>query len=68
MLRGTPDQSVPLKGEHHLVDGGRADPEVPLQICFSGRPAEHAVISIDEGQILTLLRRKGWYSGRRRHR
>ena len=47
---------------------GGADAEVPLQICFSGRPAEHARISIDEGQILTLLGRKGWTSGRRRHR
>jgi len=37
------DQSVPLKGEHHLVDGGRADAEVPLQICFGGRSAEYAV-------------------------
>ena len=37
------------------MDGGRADTEVPLQISFGGRPAEHARIDIDEGQILTLL-------------
>ena len=43
---------------------GGADAEVSLQICFSGRPAEHARIGVDEGQILTLLGRKGW-NGRR---
>ena len=47
---------------------GGADTEVPLKIGFGGRPAEHAYIGIDEGQILTLLGRKGWNSGRRRHR
>jgi hypothetical protein len=57
------DQPGSLESEHHLVDGGRADPEVPLRICFSGRPAEYACIGIDEGQILTLLGREGWNGG-----
>jgi hypothetical protein len=47
---------------------GGADAEVSLQVGFGGRPAERAIISIDEGQILTLLGCKGWNSGRRRHR
>ena len=41
---------------------------MPLQIGFGGRSAEHARIGIDEGQILTLLGRDAWNSGRRRHR
>jgi hypothetical protein len=57
-----------LKGEHHLVDGGRTDPEVPLQICFGGRPAGHARMSVDEGQIMTLLWRESRHRGGRRHR
>jgi hypothetical protein len=56
------DKPCSLEGEHHLVDGGRADTEVPLQISFGGRPADHAGISIDEGQILTLLGCEGWNS------
>jgi hypothetical protein len=47
------------------VDGGRADAEVPLKVGCSGGPAEHAIISIDEGQILTLLGREGWNRGER---
>ena len=56
------DQSVSFKGGHHWWTEGGADAEVSPQVDFGGRPAEHARISIDEGQILTLLGRKGWTS------
>jgi hypothetical protein len=36
------DQSGSFEGKHHLVNGERADAEVPLQISFGGRPGEHA--------------------------
>jgi hypothetical protein len=62
------DKPCSLEGENHLVDGGRADTEMPLKIGFDGRPAEHARISIDEGQILTLLGREARNSGWGRHR
>jgi hypothetical protein len=68
MLRGTPGcrRINPSRSRVSTIwwtEGG-ADAEVPLQICLSGRPAEHACIGIDEGQILTLLGREGW-NGRR---
>jgi hypothetical protein len=62
------DQAGSFEREHHLVDGWRTDPEVPLQVRFGRRSAEDARIGIDEGQILTLLWREAWYSGRGRHR
>jgi len=49
------------------MDRRWADAEVSLQIGFGGRSAEHARIGIDEGQILTLLGRDAWNTGRRRH-
>jgi hypothetical protein len=61
------DQPGSFEGEDHLVDGWRTDTEMSLQVSFSRRPAEDAPICVDEGQILTLLRRETW-GRRRRHR
>jgi hypothetical protein len=72
MLRATPGcpriRPGSFERDHHLVNGWRTDPEVPLQVRFGTRSAEDARIGIDEGQILTLLWREAWYSGRGRHR
>jgi hypothetical protein len=40
---------------------------LPLKVSLGRRPAEDARICVDEGQILTLLRRETW-GRRRRHR
>jgi hypothetical protein len=40
---------------------------MPLKVSLGRRPAEDARICVDEGQILTLLRRETW-GRRRRHR
>ena len=53
-----PDQPSSFESEHHLVDRGRTDAKVPLEIGFGGRSAEDARIGIDERQILTLLWRE----------
>jgi hypothetical protein len=47
-----------FKGEHHLMDRGRGDTEVPLHVGFRGRAAVHAHIGVDEGQVLPLLGRE----------
>ena len=53
--RFSSDQFFTFEGEHHLVDGWRADTEVPLQIGLGRSAAEDAGIGMDEGQILALL-------------
>ena len=50
------DEAVALEGEQHLVDRGRRDAEMALQIGFGRRSAEHLGISVDEGEVLPLLR------------
>jgi hypothetical protein len=72
MLRGTPGCRR-INPSHSRVSTiwwteGGADAEVSLQVGLGGRPAEHASISIDEGQILTLVRRESRHRGGRRHR
>ena len=52
------DEAGAFEGEHHLVDGGRGDAEVALHVGFGGRPAVHARVGVDEGQILALLGRE----------
>jgi hypothetical protein len=49
------DEALAFEGEHHLMDGGRAHPEVALHVCFGGWTTEHLGISVNEGQVLTLL-------------
>lgn len=53
-----PDQPSSFESEHHLVDRGRTNAKVPLEIGFGGRSAEDARIGIDERQTLTLLWRE----------
>jgi hypothetical protein len=71
MLRATPGcrRIRPARSSVSTIwwtDGGLT--EVPLQVRFGRGSAEDARIGIDEGQILTLLWREAWYSGRGRHR
>jgi hypothetical protein len=49
------DQTSPLEGQHHLMDRGRRDLEMALQVGLGGWPAGHEHIGMNEGQILTLL-------------
>lgn len=49
------------------MDRGWGDAEMPLKVSLGRRPAEDAYICVDEGQILTLLRRETW-GRQRRHR
>jgi hypothetical protein len=67
MLRGTPGcrRINPSRSRVSTIrwTKGGADAEVSLQVGFGGRPAEHAGISVDEGQISTLLRRESWHRG-----
>jgi hypothetical protein len=71
MLRAAPGlrriQPSSFEGEHHLVDRGRGNPEIPLKVSLGGRPAQDARICVDEGQILILPWGEIW-GGRRRHR
>jgi hypothetical protein len=50
-----PDQSGPVEVENHLMDGGRADTKVTLDVGFGGGLSEYTRINADEGQILALL-------------
>ena len=38
--RGPPDETGAFEGEHHLMDAGWRDLEVPLHVAFRGRLAE----------------------------
>jgi hypothetical protein len=51
----TSDQSISFERDDHLVDRRRGDAEVALHVCFGRRAVEHVRVSVDEGQILTLL-------------
>lgn len=49
------DQSGPIEVEDHLMDRGRADTKVTLDVGFGGGPSEDTRINADEGQVLALL-------------
>jgi hypothetical protein len=49
------DQSGAFEGKNHLMDRGRRDAKEALEIGFGRGPAVELRISLDEGQILTLL-------------
>ena len=51
----TADEAGALERDDHLVDRGWADAGVALHVGLGGRSSEHARISIDEGQVVTLL-------------
>ena len=53
--RLTANKAVAFERDDHLVDRGRTDAEVALQIGFGGGPSEHVRVGIDEGQIVALL-------------
>ena len=57
-----PDEVGALEGEHHLMDAGWGDLEVPLDVGFGGRLAEDTSVSVDKGQVLALLdgERESW--------
>ena len=69
MLRATPrlasDEAGSFEREDHLVNRRWADAEVVLHVGFGRRPAEHARVGVDEGQILALLFGEGLFAGRR---
>ena len=48
------DESKAFQGEDHLVDAGRSDGEVALQVLLGRRPSEDPRVRIDEGQVLAL--------------
>jgi hypothetical protein len=48
------DEAISFEGEHHLVDGGCCDLEVPPHVGFGGWSPEDAGIGIDESQVLPL--------------
>ena len=52
--RLSPDETGAFQGEHHLMYGGRADPEMALHVGLGRRPALDARVGLDEGQVLAL--------------
>ena len=51
----TANEAISFERHDHLVDGGRADPEVALHIGLGGWASEHVRVSVDEGQVSALL-------------
>ena len=48
------DESVAFEAENHVMDRRRTDAEMPLHVGFGWRLTEHALIDVDEGQVLAL--------------
>jgi len=59
------DEACPFEGQHHLVNGRWADPEVFLHVGFGWRPAVQAGVEVDERQILALLGREAEFGSAR---
>jgi len=57
---GPSDEAGAFECEHHLVDTGGRDLEVPLHVSFRGRAAEDAAVGVNEGQVLALLVGERW--------
>jgi len=53
-----PDQASTFESEDHLVDGGRGDAEMALDLTFGRGTPIDARVGIDERQILTLFGRE----------
>ena len=49
------DESVAFEAENHLMDRRRGDAEMALHVGFGRSLTEHALIDVDEGQVLALL-------------
>jgi len=60
----TADQAETLQREHHLVHGGRTNPETALHVGLGRGTAMDTGVGIDKGQVLTL----GLGEAFRRHR
>src|SRR5215472_5910508 len=58
------DKAVALQGLDHIVNRGRGNPEVALQIRLCGSLAVDLGVVVEECQILTLLGRESWCHGR----
>jgi hypothetical protein len=43
---GPPDEAGAFEGEHHLMDAGWRDLEVPLHVGFRGRLAEDTTVGL----------------------
>ena len=58
MLRATPGcrrmKYVAPEAANHLIDRRRGDAEMSLHLGFGGSLTEHALIDIDEGQVVAL--------------
>lgn len=61
---GAADEAEALKGEDHLMDRGRRDLEVSLQLGLGGWVTMDAAIGVDEGQVLALGGCEARLSGR----
>src|SRR3954451_21271738 len=48
------DQAEALQREHHLMHGGRTDPEMALHVGLGRGTAMDAGVGVNEGQVLTL--------------
>ena len=49
------DEAVAFEAENHLMDRRRGDAEMALHVGFGRSLTEHALIDVDEGQVLALL-------------
>ena len=56
---GAGEQPLPFEGEDHLVDGGRRDAEVALDVGLRGRAPVDSGVVVDEGEVLALLGGEG---------
>jgi hypothetical protein len=61
--RGSFDEAVALQGLDHIVNRGRGNPEIALQVRLRSLAVDLGVV-VDVGQILTLFRRKSRRHGR----
>ena len=62
--RGSFDEAVALQGLDHIVNRGRGNLEVTLQVRLRRRLAVDLGVVVDEGQILTLFCCEWRYHGR----
>jgi len=62
------DQGIAFKGLDHLVDGGRGNLEVTLEIRFRGSQAMHLRVVVYERQVLPLRFRESRSGPRREFR
>ncbi len=54
------DEACLFQGQHHLVNGRRADAKIFLHVGFGWRPAVQASVEVNKREILALLGREGF--------